>query len=67
MAYALNGVYIFRDARIEPGYAIEQIPFRCADQETCSSSRACRYVNREADDISTRQPETGAMEWYLTA
>lgn len=30
MAYALNGVYIFRDARIEPGYAIEQIPFCCA-------------------------------------
>lgn len=30
MAYALNGVPIFRDARLEPGYAIQKIPCRCA-------------------------------------
>ena len=28
MAYALNGVCIFRDARLEPGYAIQKIPYR---------------------------------------
>lgn len=30
MAYQLNGVTIFRDARIEPGFPIHQIPFRRA-------------------------------------
>lgn len=30
MAYALNGIFIFRDARIEPGFPIRKIPPRCA-------------------------------------
>ena len=29
MAYMLNGVYIYRDARLVPGFAVKEIPYEC--------------------------------------
>ena len=67
MAYALNGVCIFRDARLEPGYAIQKIPLppRQAGGPALFS-RACRYVYRERPvypcDRGERLPRRGGQQ-----
>lgn len=43
----MNGVCIFRDARLEPGYAIQKIPYRLVRPGAPALfSRAGRYVYR---------------------
>ncbi len=32
MAYMLNGVYIYRDAKLVPGFAVHEIPYECMEK-----------------------------------